>query len=112
MSRGTVAIGLVMLRFQNELPNAVNSIGAASPRARDIAKTTPVMSAREDTGRTTPRIVRHLGTPRARAASRRESGTSRSASWALMRMIGTMIKAYETDPAKAEKPPHGLTTRE
>src|SRR2546426_11551600 len=98
-----------MFRFQNGLPNAVNNIGAASPRARDIAKTTPVISAREETGKTTPRMVRHLGMPRAREASRSESGTSRSASWAVMRMIGTMIKAYETDPAKAEKPPQGLT---
>ena len=42
--------------------------------------TDSVISALEDTGSTTPRIVLHFGTPSASAASRMEFGTSRSAS--------------------------------
>src|SRR4026208_2301287 len=103
-------MGLVGFKFQNEFPNAVNNIGAASPRALENARTAPVIKAREENGKTTPIIVRHLGMPRASDASRRESGTNRSASWALMRTIGTIMKAYATDPDIAENPPVGSTT--
>src|SRR5713226_2202205 len=111
MSNGTVAMGLPRLRFQNGLPNAVNNMGAASPNALAIARTTPVNRARDETGKTTQRIVLHLGTPRAREASRREVGTSRKGSWALIKIIGIMIKAYATEPDKPEKPPRDRTTR-
>jgi hypothetical protein len=93
MSKGTVAMGFAGFTFQKELPKAVNSIGAASPSAREIAKTAPVINAREETGTTTPNIVRHLGIPKANDASRRESGTSRNASWALIKMIGIIMNA-------------------
>src|SRR5215470_3801169 len=110
MSKGTVAMGLLRLKFQNGLPNAVKSMGAASPSTLETANTTPVRRAREETGKTTHRIVRHFGTPRARAASRREAGTSRKASWALIKIMGIMMKAYATEPERPEKLPKERTT--
>ena len=93
MSMGTVAIGLLRFKFQKGLPKAVNSIGAASPRALETARIAPVNNAVFETGKTTQSIVRHFGTPNANDASRREVGTRRNASWEVMTKIGTMIKA-------------------
>jgi len=73
-------MGFLRFRFQKGLPKAVNSIGAASPKALDTARTAPVNNARDETGKTTPSIVRHFGTPRAKDASRSDDGTRRNAS--------------------------------
>ncbi len=93
MSMGTVAMGLPRFKFQNGLPKAVNNIGAASPSAREIAKTPPVIKALEETGNTIPIMVRHFGTPSASEGSRSDGGTKRNASCEVIRTIGTMIMA-------------------
>ena len=61
-------------------------------------------------GSTTPMIIRHWGTPRASAASRRVCGTRRSTSSTVRRMIGTMITARATAPARPEKLPITVRT--
>ena len=86
-------MGLVRFRFQKGLPKAVNSIGAASPRALETARMAPVNKAVCETGKTTQRIVRHLGTPNASDASRSDVGTNRKASWEVITRIGTIMKA-------------------
>src|SRR5262245_45623319 len=111
MRCGTVAMGLLGFKFQNGFPKAVNNIGAASPRARATARRMPVKSARDATGRTTHRMVRQTGIPRASEASLKWEGTRRRASWVLIMMMGTMIKAYATAPEKPEKVPVGWTIR-
>ena len=60
-------------RFQlkNWFPSVVRSSGAVSPPARATERTKPVMIPALALGRTTLITMRHFGTPKASAASRR-----------------------------------------
>ena len=85
------------------MPNAVNKSGAVSPATRANASMQPVMMPGDAVRRLTARIVFHFGTPSASAASRRLEGTVASISSVVRVIVGTIIIASATPPAKAEK---------
>lgn len=65
---------------------------------------TPVVMPPIDVGRTTLRMVRHLGTPRARDASRSSFGTSLSISSVERTTTGIIRIASAIEPAKPDGP--------
>jgi hypothetical protein len=81
---------------------AVNSNGAVSPDARDIANNMPVKSPFFPVLKTILSTVFHLGIPRAIDASLNVVGTSLRDSLVVLAMIGVIIKLNATPPAKAE----------
>src|SRR5581483_3720415 len=85
-------------------PKAVSRSGAVSPETRATASMTPVVMPAEAVGSTTEMMVRHRGTPRAKLASRSESGTSFSISSADRTTTGSMSTARANPAARPEKP--------
>src|SRR5947208_4294229 len=69
--------------------------GAVSPPTRAMPRRAPVTSEVAHDGRTTRRMARYRGMPRARAASLAEVGTSRMASSEVRATIGIMIVASD-----------------
>jgi hypothetical protein len=100
---GSAAIGWSRSKLRYWLPRAVNRRGAVSPAMRATASRAPVMMPGRVVRMTTERLVLHRGYPRARAASRRELGTSLIISSVVRRIMGTMSSARATLPARAEK---------
>ena len=105
-------MGWLSFRLQNWLPKAVKSSGAVSPATRAKASMQPVMMPAEAVLRLTENTVRHLETPSPSAASRIASGTVASISSVVRVMVGTIMMASATPPAKAEKCFCFMTTSE
>ena len=78
----------------------VKRSGAVSPAARATASVVPVRMPLSVVGRTTPSTVRQRLTPRARLASRSETGTRASTSCAARETSGNMMIASAIDPAQ------------
>jgi hypothetical protein len=86
------------------MPTAMSS-GAVSPMTRAIARVIPDAMPPTDVGRTTLRIVRHFGTPRAYAASRSSFGTILSISSDARTTTRIMRTDNATAPAKPSRTP-------
>src|SRR5438132_180930 len=85
------------------LPMAVNSSGAASPTAREMASSDAVTSPGMAVGITMLRATRARRTPSARPASQRSLGTVRRAPSPARITIGSMSTPRATLAEKAEK---------
>ncbi len=105
----SLSLGLNEVAFWLEI---VNSSGAVSPAARATASSAPVSSPARAVGSTTRTTIRQRGDPRARAASRRESGTRSRTTSAERVTTGSMSSARATEPFQPANgtPPHWLTT--
>ena len=86
------------LKFTPSVAPATTSSGAVSPMTREMASTTPVMTPPIAVGTTTLRMVRHLGTPSAYAASRRSIGTNRNISSDDRTTVGIISRDRAIDP--------------
>ena len=92
----SASVGSVFNSFPTS--DEVKSSGAVSPATRAVARVAPVTIPPIVCGSTTLRVVRHLGAPSARLASRSESGTSASTSWVDRATIGS-IRIERANPA-------------
>src|SRR5882724_4259488 len=101
--KGRDATGWSGFMFQNSLPKAVNMRGALSPAIRAKASMTLVTMPALAVRNTTERMVRHLGMPRPRAASRMDCGTSNRTSSVVREITGIIMMPRATLPARREK---------
>ena len=83
------------------LPKTSSMIGAVSPAIRAMASITPVVMPPIAVGRTTFRMVRHFGMPRAREASRSSFGTSLSISSVERTTTGIIRIVSASEPGEA-----------
>src|SRR6476646_3708397 len=109
--KGSEATGWLGLMFQNSWPKAVKMRGALSPAIRAKASmmlvTIPALAVRK----TTETIVRHLGIPKPRAASRIVCGTSKSTCSVVREITGIIMMPRATLPEMSEKCFCGTTTK-
>ena len=88
----------------------MNNSGAVSPEMRATASSTPVIMPRRAARTQTSSTTFQCAAPRAAAASRIDSGTSRSMSSLVRTTIGITRIDKATTPAQPEKWWNGATS--